>query len=147
MPFSPQNSPKFLSSRKHYEASTILVYPNGMKFLQCLHMPKWSYSTNFQPYPIIQVSAASWYSFWTRLCSCEATMLNLGPNLFKIHRRVVLPTLNLCDILVNPYPIPFDHNIMPKFATANCSWSLPSAHSGFLRSITSGRSHFGRTTR
>ena len=146
-PFSLQNSPKFLSNMYHCEGSTILVYPNGMKFLWHLHMPKWSPFTHFQLNPSNHVSATSWSSFWASYCSCKATMSNTGPNLFKIHRIIVPPTLSLWDILVISYLIPFDHNIMTKLATANFSRPFPSTHSGFLWAITSGRTHLGRTAR
>ena len=39
-PISLYNSPKFLSRGKHCEGSTIFIYPNGMKFLQILAIPK-----------------------------------------------------------------------------------------------------------
>ena len=112
-------------------------HPNGMKFLWYLHMPKLSYSRNFQPNPTLHVSATSWSSFWTRICGCEATILTTGPNHFIFHRLIVLPTINPRDIMVISYLILVDHYFKPKIDTTNFHRPLPSTQSAFGWAITS----------
>ena len=58
-PVSLNIFPNILFSREHCEGSTIFVYPNFMKFLQCLNVPKLSSSSKFQLNPIIYVSSVS----------------------------------------------------------------------------------------
>jgi len=101
------------------EGSTILVYPDGMKLLQYLHMPILLIPSKFQLHLSCHVSATSRFVFWTRLASCKATLLNLGPFLLKLHMIAVLPTLNLPDISFGPYHFYVHHSGVAKFATAN----------------------------
>lgn len=58
-PVSLNIFPNILFSREHCEGSTIFVYPNFMKFLQYLNVPKLSSSSKFQLNPIIYVSPVS----------------------------------------------------------------------------------------
>src|SRR3989337_968694 len=90
-----------------------------MKILWHSHMTKSSRSTKFQPNWLLHVSGTSRLSFWTRLVSCKATILNLGPFLSKFHRIVVLPNLNLPDITLGSYHFSVDPRNMVKFAARN----------------------------
>ena len=138
MPFSLRIFPKLLSREVLYEGSTILAWPNGMKFLWHSHMPKSSFHVHFQSNSSLLVSASSCFWFWTRLSSCKATILISGPNPFIIHRTLVPSTLNLPDMIFSPYLFSAHHSIMQQFATENFQRWIPSIHSSFLWYITSG---------
>ena len=63
-PISLNIFPNFLFSGEHCEGSTIFIYPNGMKFVQFLHMTRLPSSSKLQLNPIIYVSPASISIFW-----------------------------------------------------------------------------------
>ena len=100
-PVDHHNYSNFLVSRDVCEASTILALPNGMILCENLHMTKWLSLDQFELKLTLHVSAPSWSSFLDQICSCEASMIYIGPFLPKFPRTVVLPSLNTPDITLD----------------------------------------------
>ena len=92
-----------------------------MKFLWQPHMIKSPSFAKFQLKRLLHVSATSCFAIWTGLVGCKATPVYLGPLPLKMSRVVVLPTLDLPDIKVDPYHLPVDLCILQQFAAANFS--------------------------
>ena len=101
-PFDHQYYFQFLSRGDVCEASTILALPNGMILCENLHMTKWLSLDQFELKLTLHVSAPSWSSFLDQICSCEATMIYIGPFLLKLNRIIVLPKLNTPDNSIWP---------------------------------------------
>ena len=67
----------------------------------------------------LHVSAPSWSSFWTRLCSCKASALNLGPFPAKLPSMVVLPKLITPDNSFGSNLTSVEYYFMAKFTAVN----------------------------
>jgi hypothetical protein len=83
-PIFLKNFSNILTRGMHCEASTILVFPNGMKFSQYLHMSKSPIASKFQLNPINYVSTTSSFAFLYSVMSCTASASYIHPNELKI---------------------------------------------------------------
>src|SRR5215216_6081831 len=103
--------PKFFFSYKLCEGSTSYAHRNGMKFIQCLHMPKLSPSSKLQLNQIIYVSPASIFIFY--------------PN-WNIAKQVLfIPLLLPSKFLVNlPYPNNCHIPIFNSICLVNLPWKI-----------------------
>ena len=93
--------PKFLFSYKLCEGSTIFIYPNDMKFIQFLHMPKLSPSSKLQLSKIIYVSPGSIYILWPDWHVAKQ-VLSI-PLLLPSNFLATLPYPNHCHMIIFSY--------------------------------------------
>ena len=132
-PISPKNSIKFLSRFQLREGSTILVYPNELKFYQYLHVSKSYLYTKIQLISLIHLSTASKSSFWTKFCIVKEVYSNKVQMTSNFARTYsFLPYSSMARIQLYPFSH-FSRNLHLSFCPETVLTSLDQPRS-FLAS-------------